>query len=587
MSRFAITMAASLLLLAMGPAARGMDEDAAAKKDLDALQGVWTLVTQEEDGQKLPAEELKYTVLIVRGDKFTHTNGKNTITGTFRLVGASASPKTLDSIPNGGPFKGQAIPGIYEVNNGRFKLCLGVPGKPRPKEFTAEAGTGNELTVCRHHLPEKAAGSARSRGLFDDLVKKARKGGGHLSDLTHQALDDARRDGKNFREDVQRAGKEFREDVQREGKEAREELQRKGKNLREEVQRDGKNLREEIQREGKNAREEVQRKGKNAREEIQREGKNAREEVQREGKNAREKAQREGKNAREELQREGKTAREDLQRKGKNAQTGAAEEVWAESFRRGYPAGAAIQEKRYPFARALPEPLKAALRASKLYPEIDLDRIRVHWSALPFNSWNVGGREKVLAGKQADAQTFGYQIYVRDPDASPLDFSRVSVLVHELVHVKQYLRHKSSLEDFGYEYGKDYKRANEVYEDNPMEKEAFDFEDAHAQDVYDAYTRLLASVPKPSSSVKRIGVSFTNRTTAVVQFHLNGGKGLDTSLKPGHHASFSMVLDSGVTPTVAIVQAEGKPLAFSVSDGGVYEFRQDGKRIKNFYAEKR
>src|SRR5262249_35033565 len=104
---------------------------------LEALQGVWTIVSQEEDGVKMPADDLKYMALIIRGDKFTYTDGNHIITGTFKLVDSTASPKTLDSIPEGGPFKGKRIPGIYELKDGKLQLCLGVPGKKRPTEFSA------------------------------------------------------------------------------------------------------------------------------------------------------------------------------------------------------------------------------------------------------------------------------------------------------------------------------------------------------------------------------------------------------------------------------------------------------------------
>src|SRR5262249_27764023 len=120
------------------------------------------IVSQEEDGKKTPAEDLKYMAMIIRGDKFTYADGKIIITGTFKLVGTAGSPRTLDSLPEAGALKGKRIPGIYELKNGKLKLCFGLPGKKRPMNFSAEAGTGNELAVWQHNVAErKSEGSPK------------------------------------------------------------------------------------------------------------------------------------------------------------------------------------------------------------------------------------------------------------------------------------------------------------------------------------------------------------------------------------------------------------------------------------------
>jgi hypothetical protein len=98
---------------------------------------------------------------------------------------------------------------------------------------------------------------------------------------------------------------------------------------------------------------------------------------------------------------------------------------------------------------------------------------------------------------------------------------------------------------------------------------------------------LHGSKPEPAhGAVQTIQMSFTNRANATVHFHLNGGNGFHASLRPGQTSKYSMVVNHGLRPTVAISQTAGLPLAFSVSDGGVYEFRQEGNKIKNFFANK-
>jgi hypothetical protein len=81
-----------------------------------------------------------------------------------------------------------------------------------------------------------------------------------------------------------------------------------------------------------------------------------------------------------------------------------------------------------------------------------------------------------------------------------------------------------------------------------------------------------------------ISVTFTNKTPLAVGFFLNGGAGLTTSLAPGATQSFSMVVDSGVQPIVAIHQSTREDLDFSVADNGQYAFEFKDGKIKNFFA---
>jgi hypothetical protein len=238
---------------------------------------------------------------------------------------------------------------------------------------------------------------------------------------------------------------------------------------------------------------------KDAREDVQRQGKNLREDVQRAGKNGREDLQRQGKAARENAQRWGKDARENAQRKTKQGEARADDQIWGEFGRRAYPAAAAIQLQRYPNSRTLSTAFRSALAANKLYGDIDLSRVFVHWGARPINEWTVGGKTVDMLMKGTVGQTFGYDIYLIYPYMSPMDGIRVEKLVHELTHVRQYVRLRSSLENFGYYYFRDYRRANNDYYNNAMEAEAFAVEYSSVTGlVYNSYLNIL----QPASSLR-------------------------------------------------------------------------------------
>jgi uncharacterized protein (TIGR03067 family) len=65
-------------------------------------------------------------------------------TGTFKLD-PSAMPKTIDSSPAADPSK--PILGIYEFEGETLKICNAQPGKSRPSDFEAKAGSGHTLIV--------------------------------------------------------------------------------------------------------------------------------------------------------------------------------------------------------------------------------------------------------------------------------------------------------------------------------------------------------------------------------------------------------------------------------------------------------
>jgi hypothetical protein len=88
---------------------------------------------------------------------------------------------------------------------------------------------------------------------------------------------------------------------------------------------------------------------------------------------------------------------------------------------------------------------------------------------------------------------------------------------------------------------------------------------------------------RPASGT--IIVSFRNSTRYRVNFHLNGGRGLESSIDPGRTVTYTMVVDPGVSPAVGINQLDGTRRSFAVSDGGRYEFKMRGREIHNYFRE--
>jgi uncharacterized protein (TIGR03067 family) len=134
---------AGLLGFLCAAAARG-----GAKEELEKFSGAWRAVSIVTDGKETPKEDLKATILLVKGPNYTLRTTGGIIKGTHKLD-PTKKPRTIDAVRKSGPGKGEKLHGIYELTDDSFKVCFAAPGADRPKEFAAPAGSGNRLIVMK------------------------------------------------------------------------------------------------------------------------------------------------------------------------------------------------------------------------------------------------------------------------------------------------------------------------------------------------------------------------------------------------------------------------------------------------------
>ena len=75
-------------------------EDSATTKDLEGLQGTWSLVSAMEDGNSLAGDKVQETAIIIKDDTFRFPQLAEDATskaGTFKLD-ATKTPKQLDTV---------------------------------------------------------------------------------------------------------------------------------------------------------------------------------------------------------------------------------------------------------------------------------------------------------------------------------------------------------------------------------------------------------------------------------------------------------------------------------------------------------
>src|SRR5262245_36966661 len=128
------------------------DDKDAAKKDQDKLQGEWTLVSAERDGQPLSDDMIKTGKRVCKDDETSVLfDGQLYMKAKFKLD-PSKKPTAIDYEileSQQGDAKGQKLKGIYAWDGDQVKFCFGQPGGDRPDDFTAKEGSGRVLSVWK------------------------------------------------------------------------------------------------------------------------------------------------------------------------------------------------------------------------------------------------------------------------------------------------------------------------------------------------------------------------------------------------------------------------------------------------------
>jgi uncharacterized protein (TIGR03067 family) len=126
----------------------GTAEDA-VKKETALLEGAWSMVSGEADGQAMPAELVKTGKRIAADGETTISIGGQVYFKAKFSADPAKKPKAIDYTMTEGPTKGKTQLGIYELDGDTVKFCFAAPGKDRPTEFTAPAGSQRTLSVWK------------------------------------------------------------------------------------------------------------------------------------------------------------------------------------------------------------------------------------------------------------------------------------------------------------------------------------------------------------------------------------------------------------------------------------------------------
>jgi uncharacterized protein (TIGR03067 family) len=143
--------APALLLAALAMPGRAGDDPAAlaVKRELQLLEGSWDQVSAEYGKKKITFPEGKQLRLTIRGDRFSRAAGGQVLSEGTIQVDPGNTPKAIDLVEARKPGASRSGPGIYEVKGDELRLCVAVPGRPRPTVSTADEGSRQAIITFR------------------------------------------------------------------------------------------------------------------------------------------------------------------------------------------------------------------------------------------------------------------------------------------------------------------------------------------------------------------------------------------------------------------------------------------------------
>ena len=116
-------------------------KDDAVEKDLQKLQGNWTVISIEVNGNKVPEDKIGDPKAVFKGERYSIHD--------FRLsvkIDPTKKPKTINMDGKDGNGNPLTMIGIYELEGDRLKICFAKPGeKERPSTFETKPKSGQSL----------------------------------------------------------------------------------------------------------------------------------------------------------------------------------------------------------------------------------------------------------------------------------------------------------------------------------------------------------------------------------------------------------------------------------------------------------
>jgi RNA polymerase sigma factor (sigma-70 family) len=122
---------------------------AAARSDLDGLQGDWQVVAVEEDGRVLPKDRFPFTSLKIRDDTILHEGGSHHLLKVRFRLHPEQQPNAIDMTDT---YHTYAYNAIYALEGDTLTICRPDEGQ-RPAKFASKPGSNILLYTAKRIAP--------------------------------------------------------------------------------------------------------------------------------------------------------------------------------------------------------------------------------------------------------------------------------------------------------------------------------------------------------------------------------------------------------------------------------------------------
>jgi uncharacterized protein (TIGR03067 family) len=121
------------------------------------MEGAWEYIDLEVDGKKMSASMLGSSRLLIDGDRFRMESPEANYDGIF-TIDVETVPNRIDIEFVEGPEAGNWSYGIFKLDGDHFKICLGLTGAERPRDFVTSEGSGHALENLHRVLKSRPDG---------------------------------------------------------------------------------------------------------------------------------------------------------------------------------------------------------------------------------------------------------------------------------------------------------------------------------------------------------------------------------------------------------------------------------------------
>jgi uncharacterized protein (TIGR03067 family) len=121
----------------------------AAKKEMNQLEGEWSMVSGEANGTAMPKDTVSSGKRVAKDGETTITFAGQVYLKAKFTIDPAKKPKAIDYAMTEGPTKGKTHLGIYELDGDTVKFCFAAPGEERPTDFTAKEGSQRTLSAWK------------------------------------------------------------------------------------------------------------------------------------------------------------------------------------------------------------------------------------------------------------------------------------------------------------------------------------------------------------------------------------------------------------------------------------------------------